>query len=129
MHNYLRAMPTSIQILWCYVIWYFVMALYYFDSNPALWSNSLGISIIVGIALVLATGPITVVRFRQQFWQVIRLFLCPFCVSSFSALTKNKGFLLILSSQSKENFAAGTLCGIFFIIVLIIKKSARPEAR
>lgn len=123
MYNYIRAMPNSTQVLWCYVIWYVVMVLYYFDSNLALWSNSLGISIIVGVALVLATAPITVVRFRQQFWQVARLFLCPFCVSSFSALTKGKGFWLILSSEPDENLVALILCGIFCIIVFIIKRS------
>lgn len=122
MRQYLRTMPTGIQILWCYVIWYLVMVIYYFDTDPVLWRNSLGLSIIVGIALVLATGPIKFERFRQQFWQVVRLFLCPFCVSSFSGLTKSKGFLLLLSSQSNENVVAITACGSFCIIVFLIKK-------
>ncbi len=121
MRQYLRTMPAGIQILWCYVIWYLVMVIYYFDTDPVLWRNSLGLSIIVGIALVLATGPITVERFRQQFWQVGRLFLCPFCVSSFSGLTKNKGFLLLLSSQSNENFVAISSCGLFCIVMFLIK--------
>lgn len=122
MKSYLRAMPLGNLILWCYIIWYLVMVVFYFDGNITLWGNSIGLSLIVGFALVLATGPLSKARIRQQFWQVTRLFLCPFCVSSFSALTKGKGFSLLISPILQENLVAFTLCMVFCGLVYIVKR-------
>ncbi|MEH6577172.1 MAG: hypothetical protein V7731_08840 [Amphritea sp.] len=128
MKNYLQSMPLGTLILWCYIIWYLVMVAFYFDGSFTLWGNSIGLSLIVGFALVLATGPLSKARIRQQFWQVTRLFLCPFCVSSFSALTKGKGFSLLVSPVLQENLVALTLCMLFCGLVYTVKRVAAEYA-
>lgn len=120
--HYFQTLPMGILTLWCYVIWYVVMATYYFKADFALWRNSIGLSLIVGIALVLATGPISLERIQKNSWQVIRLFLCPFFVSSFSSLTQGKGFLLLISPIFEENLLAFNLCFFFCALVYSIKR-------
>jgi len=120
--RYFQTLPIGILALWCYIIWYMVMVTYYFKADFALWRNSVGLSLIVGIALVLATGPISLERMHKNFWQVFRLFLCPFCVSSFSSLTQGKDFLLLISPIFEENLLAFSLCFFFCSIVYSVKK-------
>lgn len=124
MTRYLYSLSVGVLVLWCYIIWYLVMAALYFDDNIGLWGNALGLSIIVGLALVLATGTLSLERLRNNYWQISRLFICPFCVSSFSALTKEKGFLLIISPILQQNIIALGFCLLFAVMVLIIKKSS-----
>lgn len=121
MGRYLNSMSIGTLILWCYLIWYLVMATFYFDSSTKLWANSLGLSMVVGLALVLATGPLSLTRIQQQFWLVARLFMCPFLVSSFSALTKSKGFFLLVSPMAMENMVALTACLGFCSLVYASK--------
>jgi hypothetical protein len=47
----------------------------------------------------------------------------PFCVSSFSALVKGQGFILVLSPKWKEDALAALSCFAFLIIVQALKKS------
>ena len=54
---YLGELSVGRSILWCYVIWYLAILYYYFEPSLQLWLNSLGLSLIVGSALILATGP------------------------------------------------------------------------
>ena len=86
--NYVRALPNGKLVLWCYLLWYLVTLAFYFEPNPGLWLNSLGISLVIGIALQLS-----VQRTKGDPWQTVRLFMMPFCVSSFSSLIKNQGFI------------------------------------
>ena len=46
-------LTTPRLVLWCYLLWYVVVALRYFDPNPRLWVTSLGLSVIIGFALIL----------------------------------------------------------------------------
>lgn len=117
--RFLRNMPITTAILWCYAIWYATMVFYHFDTAPTLWLTSMGISGIVGIALTLSTGPLSLQRWRLQRWQMIRLFIIPFCVSSFSALVKGQGFILIFSPVWQENSIAALLCLCLLSIRLI----------
>src|SRR5690606_7302027 len=91
--SYLSNMRNGKMVLWCYLIWYIVTVIYHFDPTPALWLNSLGISAVIGFALLLSVGA-SDLRSSDQ-WQTFRLFLMPFCVSSFSSLIKGKGYVLI----------------------------------
>ncbi|EAQ65777.1 hypothetical protein MED121_09433 [Marinomonas sp. MED121] len=100
------------------------MASLYFAPDVRLWGNSMGVAVIVGTALILATGPLNLTRIRTQFFQVMRLVLCPFFVSSFSALTKGKGFFLVFSPVMLENLTAVIACLIFVIVAKLAKKYA-----
>ncbi|KJZ15873.1 MAG: hypothetical protein ACPGUE_18245 [Marinomonas sp.] len=120
--RYLKQLPTGILILWCYLIWYLVIAASYFAWDMRLWLNSMGIALIVGTALILATGPLNLDRIKNNFFQVMRLVLCPFFVSSFSALTKGKGFFLVFSPIMQENLIALLACCVFVALTLFVKR-------
>jgi hypothetical protein len=45
-------------------------------------------------------------RLRLEPWPTFRLFVTPFCVSSFAALVKGQGFILIFSPKWRENALA-----------------------
>ena len=53
--RYLANLSTGRLILWCYLIWYLVVLVRYFDPNPRLWLTSLGLSLIIGYALFIST--------------------------------------------------------------------------
>ncbi len=122
--RYLRQLDAPRQILWCYAIWYAVVLVRYFDPSPALWFTSLGLSGIIGFALLLSTraaiGPA-----RLGGWGVFRLFLMPICVSSFAALVKGRGFILIFSPRWEENLVALALCAVFCGFVALLRAAAR----
>jgi hypothetical protein len=121
--RYLRDLNRGRLILWCYLAWYLVVLVRYFDPSPRLWLTSLGLSAIIGVALYLsATAGATKVRLDG--WTVFRLFLMPFCVSSFSALVKGKGFILIFSPNPNEIFLAIALCTLFCLMVWAIKRAS-----
>ena len=127
MITYLSRLSAGTAILWCYTIWYFVMVAFHFEPSATLWLNSLGLAVIVGLALVLATGPLSVERVRQQFWQVFRLVFCPFCVSSFSAMTAGKGFWLLLSPSLIQNGVAISACLLFMVLIFFSKRTAAAQ--
>ena len=41
--RYLSTLNKGRLILWCYLIWYMVVLVRYFDPNPRLWLTSLGL--------------------------------------------------------------------------------------
>lgn len=116
---YLATLTTGKTVLWCYLIWYLSTVAHHFDPTPGIWLNSLGISALIGVALILSVGGKASVTADK--WQTFRLFLMPFCVSSFSSLIKGKGFLLILPPSAAELLTSATLCGLFVALVLLLK--------
>ena len=116
--NYFAQLRGGKMILWCYLIWYLFFVAYYFDPSRNLWLTSLGLSGVIGFALVLST---TGGNSRLDRWQVFRLFLMPFCVSSFSALVKGRGFILIFSPHIRENILALGLCASFCALIWGVK--------
>lgn len=125
MIRYLSRLPKGKIVLWCYLIWYFVTVFFHFDASPSLWLNSLGISLVIGYGLLLS------VAFpdgkRADRWQIARLFLMPFCVSSFSSLIKGQGFLLIFSPDRLELAVAVVAC-LTFVAMVSALKAIRPAA-
>jgi hypothetical protein len=124
--KYLSELAAGRIVLWCYLIWYLVTVVAHFDPSPGLWLSSLGISAVVGFALLLSVqngSPLALNR-----WQTIRLFLMPFCVSSFSALIKGQGYYLVVPSQWSELSWSVALCAIFVILVLGLKRLQRGHA-
>ncbi|MEY2430151.1 MAG: hypothetical protein QOJ40_3036 [Verrucomicrobiota bacterium] len=128
--RYLRNLTTGGLILWCYFIWYCVVLVRYFDPSLRLWLTSLGLSIIIGFALYVSTTAASANKVRLDFWQTFRLFLMPFCVSSFAALVKGKGFILIFSPRPVEILVAAGLCGLLCVIILVLRRGAStPPAK
>ena len=120
---YLRGLSRGRLILWCYFIWYGVVLVRYFESSPRLWLTSLGLSLIIGVALYISTtaGANNV---RLDRWQTFRLFLMPFCVSSFAALVKDDGFILIFSPRWEEIAVAVGLCAVLCGIIWTLKRQS-----
>jgi len=125
LRRYLVTLSTGRLILWCYFIWYAVVLVRYFDGAPRLWLTSLGLSGIIGFALYLSTAGSGATRVKLDRWQLFRLFLMPFCVSSFAALVKDRGFILIFSPDVNEIFLAVALCAVLCAVVFVLKKLER----
>jgi hypothetical protein len=111
-------------ILWCYLIWYLFFTARYFDPTPALWLTSAGLSAIIGVALLISTWHPGA---HLASWTTFRLFLMPFCVSSFAALVKGRGFVLVFSPSRWENILALGLCGVFCAVVGLMKLARRSR--
>ena len=120
--HYLGNLSKGRLILWCYFIWYLVVLVRYFDPSPRLWLTSLGLSLIIGFALFVSTTAAGENKVKLEPWQIIRLFIMPFCVSSFSALVKGKGFVLIFSPDPKEILIAVALCALLCGTVAVLKR-------
>ena len=123
--RYLASLSTGRLILWCYFIWYCVVLVRYFDRTPRLWLTSLGLSGIIGVALYISTAAAGRDRVKLGFWPTFRLFLMPFCVSSFAALVKGKDFVLIFSPKPEEILIAAGLCALLCGTVKILKRVRR----
>jgi hypothetical protein len=119
---YLSTLTKGRLILWCYFIWYLVVLVRYFDPSPRLWLTSLGLSLIIGFALYVSTTAAGERKVKLEQWQVIRLFMMPFCVSSFSALVKGRGFFLIFSPNLDEILIAVGLCAVLCGTVAVLKR-------
>ncbi len=123
--RYLRALSRGRLILWCYFIWYVVVLVRYFDPAPGLWMTSVGLSVIIGLALYLSTAGSGTTKVKLDRWQTFRLFLMPFCVSSFAALVKGKDFVLVFSPRPRENLIALAFCAGLCALVLLLKRFSR----
>ena len=86
--RYLAGLNAARTILWCYLIWYLTAVVLYFDPSPSLWLTSIGISTIMGYALWLSAVNSPTGRIKIGRWQLFRLYMAPFAVSSFAALAK-----------------------------------------
>lgn len=122
---YLRHLSTGRLILWCYFIWYLVVLVRYFDKSPRIWLTSIGLSLIIGFALYVSTAQAGKRKVNLDRWQIFRLFLMPFCVSSFAALVKGRDFVLIFSPDWREVAAAIGFCSLFYALVAFLKREPR----
>jgi hypothetical protein len=122
---YITRLNAPMLVLWCYLIWYLSMLARYFDPSPRLWLTSLGISAIIGTGLYLSTARTGKVKTQLEPWQVARLYLMPFCVSSFAALIKDRGFVLIFDPDWVANVGAVLLCAAFILGVQLTKRLRR----
>ena len=121
--RYLATLTTGRIVLWCYAIWYVVNVAHHFDARPRLWLTSLGLSAIIGAALLLSTQASSRGTTRLDRWQIFRLFLMPFCVSSFAALVKDAGFILIFPPRLRENVVGLVAMAAFVFAVLALKQT------
>lgn len=123
--RYLQNLSTGRTVLWCYAIWWMVSVVNHFDPTPRLWLTSLGLSAIIGTALIISTQPSSGARTKMDPWVVFRLYLMPFCVSSFAALVKDAGYVLVFPPSLRENLLGLGLIACFLLLVRVIKQAAR----
>jgi hypothetical protein len=121
--RYFANLRAGKQVLWCYLIWYLVSAIALFEPDPLLWLNSLGLSVIIGVGLMLSVS--RGVPSPTDRWQTLRLFLMPFCVSSFAALTKGKGYVLLIPGRGEVLTVSLAACGGFLLACRLLRGQRR----
>ena len=121
--RYLAALRTGKVVLWCYLIWYASTVLHHWDASAHIWLNSLGVSAFIGVALILSVGGKQAALADR--WQTFRLFLMPFCVSSFSSHIKGQGFVLIVPPTTQELLHSLGACVAFVGLVYGVQKLTR----
>jgi hypothetical protein len=127
--RYLAHLSTGRLVLWCYFLWYLVVLVRYFDPNWRIWLTSVGLSVIIGAALLINTTRSGRSRIDLESWPIFRLFVTPFCVSSFSALVKGKRFWLIFSPRTSDLLIGVALVAGFCGAVLLAKLVAPGRRR
>lgn len=121
--HYLATLTRGRIVLWCYAIWYLTNVALHFEARPRLWLTSLGVSAIIGAALMISTKSSSTGTTTLDGWQTFRLFLMPFCVSSFSALVKDAGYVLVFPPTVRENLIGLTLILLFVGLVQGLRRS------
>lgn len=119
--RYFAQLPAGRIILWCYLIWWACIVCRYFDPTPRLWLNSVGLSAIIGLALRLSFGAPPVPGWSAR-WQIFRTFFTPFAVSSFAALIKGQGFVLVVPPRLDEALIPLAACAVFAAAVFTLKR-------
>jgi len=105
-----------------------VIVVRYFDPAPRIWLTSIGLSALVGTGLYVSTAACGANSVKLKFWQIVRLYLTPFCVSSFSALVKDRNFILVVSPQPLDSMVALSVIGAFVLLAYVAKKSIKVSA-
>jgi hypothetical protein len=123
--RYLANLSPGKIVLWCFLVWYLATVIHHFDPVPAIWLNALGISVIIGFALYLSVREPE--KAPPDRWTIARLFLMPFCVSSFSQLIKGKGFVLVFPPDVHEIAVSLAACAMFVGMALAIKRLGGPR--
>lgn len=117
--HYFAQLKPGKMVLWYYLIWYLATVYFHFDPSPKIWINAVGISVVIGIALMLSVSngqsPLA------NPWQTFRLFWMPFAVSSFSSLIKGQGFTVIFSPHWDEILISSFACLLFTLFVIALK--------
>lgn len=121
--SYFSQLSTGRVVLWCYAVWYGANVALHFDPHLRLWLTSLGLSAIIGCALLLSTRSPGV---KPDGWVTFRLFLMPFCVSSFAALVKDAGYILVFPPTLRENAICLGALAVFLAVVTWLRRRARP---
>lgn len=127
--RYFGSLSTGRTILWCYAIWYLVNVVVHFDASPRLWLTSCGLSAIIGVALVISTRSSTTGTTALDRWQVFRLFLMPFCVSSFAALVKDEGYVLVFPPTLAPNLVGIAAIALFVVAQRLARRAAFAGCR
>lgn len=122
---YFANIPMGKMVLWCYLIWYLVNIAALFDPSPVIWLNSAGISIVIGFALLLSVSGGT----KPDRWQTFRLFLMPFCVSSFASLIKGRGYILVFPSDTTVLAASFLACASFLVVCATLRRFLRRDSQ
>jgi hypothetical protein len=120
--GYLANLNPARSVLWCYLIWYLVVLVRYFDASAGLWLTSLGLSGIIGTGLYLGTARARTTPTKLDRWQIGRLYMMPFCVSSFAALIKDKQFWLVFHPDWQGNLLGVGGCALFGAGVWLAKR-------
>lgn len=128
MFSYFATLNWSRKVLWSHLIWWLHTLVWHFEPHPRLWLTSVGLSAIIGTVLLLSTRTSSKGTTRLESWQIFRLYLMPFCVSSFSALVKDEHFLLIFPPSWVENTSGAACILAFWILTWLLARRRMADA-
>jgi len=100
---YLAGLDSARMFLWSGLIWYLTMSLRHPPVSAVTWLQSAGIAFVVGAILLANTSESGGAPRPRKFWPTARLFIIPFCVSSFSMTMHASGLVLIFSREMRDN--------------------------
>mmetsp|Transcript_22031 Transcript_22031/g.32836 ORF Transcript_22031/g.32836 Transcript_22031/m.32836 type:complete len:182 (-) Transcript_22031:204-749(-) len=81
----------SLLPVWWLTIWYLYILSFYGSADPKMWGSAVGIAIIIGCTLFSNMYYAPFDKFMEKNdWVVIRVFIIPFCVSSYSQVIQKK---------------------------------------
>lgn len=129
MFAYLSELSLPRYVLWCYLLWWFGVAIPYFEPDLSLWSTCVGMSAIIGTGLYLSTAYAGAVRTTLPRWTVARLYMMPFCVSSFAALIKGRGFVLVFHPDWAGNAWPLAGCALLGTLSLVARRVVGTRRR
>lgn len=127
--RYFATLTTGRVVLWCYLVWYVVNVALRFDPTPRLWITSIGLSGVIGVALLLSTRASSNGTTVLDGWQIFRLFLMPFCVSSFAALVKDAHYILVFPPAVRENLIGFGAIGLFLTFCAVLRATVSQPAQ
>lgn len=122
MFDYLCRLSFGRAVLWCYLIWYSIATVLYFDPSPTQWLTSLGIGLMMGLGMLFSSTGFPFRPTNLNRWQIFRFFFMPFCASSFSSTVKGHGFIIILFPETGQTLAAGLACSAFCLCTVGAKR-------
>jgi hypothetical protein len=128
--GYFASLTPGKMVLWCYLLWYLANVSVLFDPSPSIWLNSAGISLVIGFALLLSVSSPAAARASDaDGWRTFRLFLMPFCVSSFATLIKGRGYFLIFPSNLRVLGLSLCVCAAFVITCALLRLAMQRASR
>ena len=126
--SYFASLSPGKTVLWCYLLWYLVNVAVLFDPTPAIWLNSAGISLVIGLALRLSVSNAAQPASSAARWQTFRLFLMPFCVSSFATLIKGRHYVLVFPTDGQVLGWSVLACVMFVLTCRLLKWTLGRQA-
>jgi hypothetical protein len=130
--SYFASLSPGKTVLWCYLLWYLVNTAALFDPSPAIWLNSAGISLVIGLALRLSVSNAAQPASSAARWQTFRLFMMPFGVSSFATLIKGQHYVLVFPTNPRVLGLSVLACVVFVAACQLLRRtrstSPQPDA-
>lgn len=113
--NYLGRLDMRRSLLWSGFIWYAVLMARHATLASGPWLNAVGIALVVGLILAANAIPSGGTWRQLGRWPLLRFFLIPFCVSSFSAAMRDAGLVAIFPRDLADNLIAGAAVAAFLL--------------
>lgn len=126
--RYLARLEARRVLLWSALIWYAVTMARHATANPDIWLGAAGVAGVVGVILAANAIPPGGTWRALGFWPAARFFLIPFCVSSFSAVMREVGFVVIFPRNVADNLAAGGAVAAFLLLCGAARRLRRGRA-
>jgi len=126
--RYLAHLDSRRALLWSGFIWYAVLMGRHATLMPGPLVNAAGIALVVGLMLTANAIPAGGTWRQLNRWSLLRFFLIPFCVASFSAAMRDAGLIVIFLRNPADNvFAAAAVAG-FMLLCAVARRLSRTSA-